>query len=96
MSDGLGSVGRTVESLRSSFGAALSQLSGRVEHGIEVAEDLREDVAEARVDLDHVAAVVASCEAAMLEASAKQDVTMRGVQLLCGVVAESLGSEVKG
>ncbi len=42
-------------------------------------------------DLKVVRSLVVGCEQYMLESRQKQDVTMRGVQLLCSVVAESLG-----
>jgi hypothetical protein len=43
------------------------------------------------VDLAAVHEVVAGCEQHLQASALKQDVTMRGVQLLCGVVADSLG-----
>ena len=92
VTDGLKAVHRTVEALKGNMHDAFLALTGRVEHGIEKQEEIADVVDELQQDIKDVHEVVKGCEQYLLESSRKQDVTMRGVQLLCGVVAESLAS----
>jgi len=75
---------RTMSEGITSVSKSVEQLRGQ--------EELKDSVEAMQGDLQAVREVVLGCEQFLMESARKQDVTMRGVQLLCGVVAEGLAS----
>mmetsp|Transcript_11725 Transcript_11725/g.23275 ORF Transcript_11725/g.23275 Transcript_11725/m.23275 type:complete len:432 (+) Transcript_11725:66-1361(+) len=92
MSEGITSVSKSVEQLRGQVVDHFTTLTGKVDESMGVQEELKDSVEAMQGDLQAVREVVLGCEQFLMESARKQDVTMRGVQLLCGVVAEGLAS----
>mmetsp|Transcript_17449 Transcript_17449/g.31841 ORF Transcript_17449/g.31841 Transcript_17449/m.31841 type:complete len:369 (-) Transcript_17449:320-1426(-) len=76
---------------------AYNGLRKRLDHSIEMQDDLKNEVQNAQQsiedvkdDTEKIAGAIEGCQQELIEASRKQEFTARGVQLLCGVVAESM------
>lgn len=89
---GVAGVKKSVNKLRVTVLDKLGFLTGRVEHNIEQVDAVKQSVEALQGELGSIQRTVEGCEQHLLEASVKQDVTIRGVALLCGVVADSLQS----
>mmetsp|Transcript_17450 Transcript_17450/g.31845 ORF Transcript_17450/g.31845 Transcript_17450/m.31845 type:complete len:360 (-) Transcript_17450:106-1185(-) len=100
----LGVVGQKLASLQNNVAAvrekmqiAYNGLRKRLDHSIEMQDDLKNEVQNAQQsiedvkdDTEKIAGAIEGCQQELIEASRKQEFTARGVQLLCGVVAESM------
>jgi len=97
MGDGLKSVTGTVDQLRGHVQEMASNLSWQVQDVQGKQDELHSEVGDLadamedlREDIKDIHDVVQDCEHQLLENAAKQEFTLRGIQLLCGVVADSL------
>ena len=89
--EGVNGVGQAVESLRRTVGERLEFITGRIERSIGQGEELKQQVDELSDELGAVRKAVVGCEQHLMESSLKQDVTMRGIALLCGEHESILG-----
>lgn len=100
----LGKVGDKLNNLTANVGVirekmqiAYNHLRKRLDHSIEMQNDLKEDITEVqqsiedvKEDTETITNTIEGCKQELIEASRKHEFTCRGVQLLCGVVAESM------
>lgn len=100
----LGVVGQKISNLTNNISAvkekmqiAYNGLRKRLDHSITMQNELKDDVQHAqdaiedvKQDTEKITGAIESCQRELIEARAKQEFTATGVQLLCGVVAESM------
>lgn len=95
-------ISKAVLNVRTEMKGEFTDLAGKVEDGLDVQDEIKEELGQVHSTVEEVqhatteiTSVVRECEQNLLEVAQKQDVTCRGVQLLCAVVAESMGANSK-
>jgi len=104
MSQHLGVMGQKLTNLTSSVSAirekmqiAYNGLRKRLDHSIEVQDDMKAElgevhqtIEEVKEDTEKITGAIEGCQQELIEASRKNEFVAKGVSLLCGVVAESM------